>query len=103
MVLDLPTTLAVDVLSIPAGGLVGNDGEVAGWLVAEELLQQGTDNGPHSRRKDDNGNIVILGPVVEFLEVRVQLHVLQQNFDALVVRGLDAFKHLAEGITIMKK
>lgn len=75
-VLNLPTTLAVDILAIPAHRLVGNDGEVAGWLVTEELLQQGADNGLHARRQNDNGNIVILGPVVEFLKVRVQLHVL---------------------------
>lgn len=37
-VLNLPTTLAVDILAVPAHRLVGNDGEVAGWLVTEELL-----------------------------------------------------------------
>ena len=103
MVLNLPTTLAIDMLAISAHGLVGNDGEVAGGLVAQELLQQGTDNGSHSRGEDDNGNIVFLGPVVEFFEVWVQLHVLQQRVDALVVWGLDAIKHLAKGISIMKK
>mgnify|MGYP001658124941 CR=1 FL=1 len=99
VVLDTPATLAVDVLAVAAHGLVGDNGQVLRRLVAEELLQQGTDNGAHSRGQNDNGDIVFLGPFVERLEARVQLHVLEQDLDTLVVGGLDRSQHFAEGIT----
>lgn len=99
MVNDLPAALTVDILAITASHLVGDDGKMATGLVAQELLEQRSNDRAHTRGQNDNGDIVLLGPVVELLEVWVQLHVLQQNFDALVVGGLDACEHLAEGIT----
>jgi hypothetical protein len=90
VVLDLPATFAVYILTIPARRLVGNNSEMVGRLVAKELLQQSADDGVHARRQNDNGHVVVLGPVVEFLEVWVQLHVLQQYLNTLVVWGLDA-------------
>lgn len=99
MIRDLPSTLAVDILAIPAGNIVRHNGQVFGRLVTEEPFEEGADDGLHAGGKDDDGDVVLLGPVVELLEEGVQLHVLQEGFDALVVRGLDARKHLTEGIT----
>lgn len=99
MILDLPATLAVDILAIPRNHLVADNGEVALGLVAKELLEQGTNDRAHAGGQNDDGHIVLLCPVIELLKVRVQLHVLLQDLDAFVVRGLDAFEHEAEGVT----
>lgn len=99
MVLDLPAALAVDILAIPRDHLVADNGEVALGLVAKELFEQRTNDGAHAGGQNDNGHVVLLGPVIEFLKVWVQLHVLLQDLDALVVRGLDALEHEAEGVT----
>lgn len=48
VILNLPAALAVDILAIPAHGLIGDDSEVVGGLVAKELLQESTDNRVHS-------------------------------------------------------
>lgn len=100
VILDLPSTLAVNILAIPGDHLVADNGEVALGLVAEELLEQRTNDRAHARGQNDDGHVVLLGPVVEFLKVWVQLHVLLQDVDALVVRGLDAREHEAEGVTM---
>jgi hypothetical protein len=42
-------------------------------------------------------------PYDECIEILLKNMKLDPYFDALVVRGLDTFKHLAEGITIMKE
>lgn len=98
MILDLPATLAVDILTIPAHHLVADDVKMAAWLVAQEFLEQGTDDGSHTRRENDYGNVVIPGPVIELGEEGVQLHVLLQCLDTLVVRGVDALEHFAKGV-----
>lgn len=99
MVLDFPTTLAVDILAIATYHLVADNVKVVTGLVAEKLLQQRTNNGPHPRRQNDNGHIVVTSPVVELLEVWVQFHVLQECCDTFVVGSLDATKHFTESVT----
>lgn len=99
MILDLPATLAVNILAVARHNLVADNVKVVAGLVAEELLEQRTDDRPHAGRQNNNGDIVVTGPVVELLEVWVQLHVLQEGCDTLVVGGLDAAEHLTEGVT----
>lgn len=98
MILDLPATLAVDILAIPAHHLVADNVKMASRLVAQEFLEQGADDWSHARRENDNGHVVVPGPVVELGKERVQLHVLFQCLDTLVVRGVDALEHFAEGV-----
>lgn len=90
VVLDLPATLAVDILTVAGHHLVADDVKVVAGLVAEELLEQCTNDGLHAGGQDNDRNIVVTGPVVKLLEIWVQLHVLQKCSDALVVGGLDA-------------
>lgn len=99
MILYLPAALAVDILAIPRNYLVADNGEMALGLVAKELLEQRANDGAHAGGQNDDGNIVLLGPVIELLKVWVQLHVLLQDLDALVVGGLDTLEHEAEGVT----
>lgn len=103
MVLDLPAAFAVDVLTIATHYLVAHNVKVVAGLVTEELFEQRTNDRLHAGGQDDNGDIVLSGPVVKLLEVWVQLHVLQQRRDTLVVGGLDARKHLTEGVTGMEE
>lgn len=102
VVLDLPATLAVDILAVAGHHLVADDVKVVSGLVAEELLEQRTNDGLHAGGQNDDRNIVVTGPVVELLEVWVQLHVLQKRRDTLVVGGLDASEHLTESVTSAK-
>lgn len=98
MILDLPATLTVDILAIPTHNLVADNVKMTGGLVAQELLKQRANDRAHSRRQNDDGHIVVLGPVVKLRKEGVQLHVLLQCLDTLVVRGVDALKHFAEGV-----
>lgn len=96
--LDLPAALAVDIFAVPAHHLVGHNVEMAAGLVAQELFEQGANDRSHAPGQNDDGHVVLLGPIVELLEVWVQLHVLLQDLDALVERGLDAVEHFTEGV-----
>lgn len=99
VVLNSPAPLAVDILAITADNLVGNDAQMAIGLVAQEFLEKGTDDWAHATRQDDDWDIILLGPVVELQEIRVQLHVLQQLVDTLVEWGLYAVEHFKESVT----
>lgn len=98
MELNLPAALAVDILAFPGHHLVGHNMNVAVGLVAQELFEQGANDRSHAPGQNDDGHVVLLGPVVELLEVWVQLHVLLQDLDTFVERRLDAVEHFAEGI-----
>ena len=98
--LNLPAALAVDILAFPGHHFVGDNMNVAVGLVAQELFEQGANDRPHAPGQNDDGHVVLLGPVVELLEVWVKFHVLLQDLDTLVERGLDAVEHFAEGIPI---
>ena len=98
MVRDLPAALAVDVLAIPGNHFVADNGQMAFGLVTEELLEQSTDDWAHARGQDHDGDIVLLGPVVELFKVGVQFHVLFEDLDALVIGSVDTLQHDAEGV-----
>jgi hypothetical protein len=98
--LNLPASRAVNILAVPAHHLVGNDVNVTVNLVAQELFEQGNDDRAHASGQNDDGHVVLLSPVVKLLKVWVKLHVLLQDLDALVERGLDAVEHFTESVTI---
>ena len=97
MVLDLPTAWSVDVLAVTAFHIISDDMDVVG-LVAQEGLEQGTDNRDHSRRQDHDWHIVRLGPLIELDEMGIQLHMPTKLRDTLIEGGLDAIKHVTESI-----
>lgn len=102
MVDNLPAAFGVDVLSVPASNLICHYLDIV-RLMAQKSNEQGVDNRNHSRRQNDNGNVMLLGPVIELGEVRVQFHVLAEDPDALVEGSLDAVQHVPERVPIPYK
>jgi len=101
MIYNLPPILIVDALPGPRGNLVANNLQRVGLLLPEHVSKQGTDDGLHATTQDDNGHVVLLGPVEELSEARVEVDVLAEDVDALVKGGADAVEHLPKGITEM--
>lgn len=101
MVSYLPSALAVNVLTIAALDFVGHDGDVVRFGTQHDLNQR-FDDGDHARGEDHDGHVVFLGPLVEGLEARVELHVRLQDLDALVEGGVDTFQHLSEHVTAVE-
>lgn len=97
MEVNLPSSLGVDILSVSTGDLVGNYLDVLG-LVSEELHQESVDDRDHARRQYHNRDVVVLGPVVKFGEVRVQGDSLAEELDTFIKGGVDTVKHLPEAI-----
>lgn len=95
---DFPTPLVVEALPWAGSHVVAHNLEVIGLGLAEQVLEQGADDGLHAATEDDNGDIVGLGPQVELLETRVELDVLEQDVDALVVGSADAVHHFLERV-----
>lgn len=93
--LHLPSILVVDGLSWTGSNIVGDD--LHGGVLAHQLIQQRSDQWSHASREDDNWNIVLLCPVVEGLEARVQSNPLEKNIGALIEWRRDGVKHLLEG------
>ena len=60
------------------------------------MHEQSTDDVRHARRQHDDGHVVLQGPVVEVLEIRIQLDVVTERSDALWKRLLDAVEHVSE-------
>ena len=92
----LPSTFAVDIFAITALNIIGHNVKRAIIVLAQQTVQESLDDGEHARRQHDDGDIVLLGPVIELLEVRIQLHFLQELFDTFIVRRLDRIHHLPE-------
>ena len=60
VVLDLPSSRSVDVLSIPTLNIIGNNSQMLGIrLVAEELLKQTANNRDHARRQNNDRDVVL--------------------------------------------
>lgn len=95
---DFPTPLIVETLSWPGSHVIAHNLEVVGLGLAQQVLEQGANDGLHAATEDDNGNIVGLGPQVKLLETRVELDILEQDVDALVVGCADAVHHFLERV-----
>lgn len=52
--------------------LVGDDINLGSVLLANEVSKNGSDDGGHAGRDDDDGDVVGLGEGVELLEARVE-------------------------------
>ena len=98
MELDVPAILVVDAL--PGAGLdiVADDLHVADLGLADEVGEEGADDGLHAAAQDDDGDIVGAAPGVELLEGRVELDALEQGAHAGVEGRPDAVHHLLEGL-----
>jgi hypothetical protein len=101
MIHNLPSILIVDALPGPRCNLVANNLQRLGLLLAEHVGKQGADDGLHATTQDDNGHVVLLGPVKELFEARIEVDVLAEDVDALVQGGANAVEHLPEGIAEM--
>ena len=98
MELNAPTALLIDALALPRGDIVADNLQVLHLLLAEQMAQQRPNDGLHTAAEDHNGDIVCAGPRVEGLEAGIEDNVLEEQADALVVRGLDALHHLEERV-----
>jgi hypothetical protein len=96
MELNSPTTLILESLTLARYHIVAHDLNVPAGT--EESIQESANDRLHTTTEDDNGNVVLLSPVVEFLEARVELNVLEEDLNTLVERSLDAVKHLHEAV-----
>lgn len=67
---------------------------------ANELGQERTNDGLHSGRQDDNGDVFRQSPLVKRLEARVELDVIAEHLDAFWEGQLHAVEHVLEGIPI---
>lgn len=94
---DCPSTLFVDVLSLPGADVVAQDLHLA-CIWADQLLQQGLDYGLHSRTQHHDWDVVLQRPLEEGLESGVQLDVVDEVLDALVVGLCDTVHHILEGV-----
>lgn len=68
------------------------------FLLTQQMLQQGADDGHHPRRQHDDGNPVLHRPLVEARKVRVERDVGAENGDAFREGQSPALQHRAEGV-----
>lgn len=93
-----PALLIQTLLPLPNNHLVANNLQTIRLLFPQEMRQQRPDHGLHAARQDNNRHVVLLGPVEELLEARVQVDVLQQRLNALVKGRRDAVQHFLETV-----
>jgi hypothetical protein len=95
VVLDLPATFLINSLVATGHGFVADDVDlVAVW--ADELLEDATDDGRHTRRDDNSGDVVRQRPLEVLVEVWVEGDVLDEVVDALREGTSDGVHHFAE-------
>lgn len=99
MELNSPAALILESLTLARYHIVAHDLNVP--TGSEESIQESANDRLHTTAEDDNRNVVLLSPVVELLEARVELDVLEENVNTLVERSLDAVKHLHEAVAEM--
>lgn len=95
---NLPPALLIDALALPRRNIVAHNLQGIRILLAQEVPQQGADDGGHAAAQHHNGHVVLACPLEEGLEARVEGDVLAQNVDALVEGRLDTVEHLLKRV-----
>lgn len=90
--------MRVDILAVAAFHIIGDDVEIV-WFVAQQLLEQSTNDWNHSRREDHNWHVVCLGPLEELDEMGIQLHFLAELVNTFVEGSFNAVQHVVESVT----
>ena len=99
MVFDLPTSRAIDILSIATLHVICHNCKMLRfWFVSEESLKETADDGRHSRGQNHNWNVVLLGPMVKLDKIGVEFHVVLEDLNTFSKAGLYAIQHVAESI-----
>lgn len=99
VVLDGPAAAEVEVVERRLGdGRVGHDLDLAAFAVAEEVLEEGADDGHHAGGEDDDGDLVLERPVVEGGEAGVEFDVLAEDGDGFGEAEAPAVDHGLEAV-----
>jgi hypothetical protein len=69
--------------------IVRDNVDLIGILLANQVRQDRADNRLDTRRHNYDGNVVLLGECMEFLEAGVKLDVLASEFEHLSERTVD--------------
>jgi hypothetical protein len=94
--LNSPATLVLQSLALACRDIVAHNLNVP--ARTKKSVQESSNDRLHTTTKDDDRNVVLLRPIVELLEARVELDVLEEDLDTLVEGSLDAVKHLNKAI-----
>ena len=95
---NVPAAVVVDGLAGAGLDVVADDLHVGDGVFADEVGEQGADDGLHAAAQHNDGDVVGAAPVEEVLELGVELYVGQQRAQALVKGRLHAVEHLLEGV-----
>lgn len=101
VVVELDGPAVAPVEGVPRGaelGLVGDDLDVPHQLLAEQVPQEGLDDGDHAGAEHDDGHVVGARPHHKVLEVRVEGDVVRQDLQNLRERHLPRVEHLLERV-----
>ena len=98
MELDPPAAFLLFLLRGPILDLVAHNLDVIPFR-ADQMNQERADDGCHARREDNDRDTVFSRPLIEVVEVRVELDVVAKFLDALRKGCFDAFHHGPEGIS----
>ena len=79
--------------------IVRNDLQLASFLLNNQVRKNGADDGCHTRRHHDNGDMVCFGECVELLEARIKLDVSARQLFHFFKGPMDRLKHLTKSVT----
>jgi hypothetical protein len=96
MELNSPATLILQSLALACCDIVAHDLDIP--TRTEKSVQESPNDRLHTTTEDDNRNIVLLRPIIELLEARVELDVFEEDVDTLVEGSFDTVKHLNKAI-----
>lgn len=80
--------------------LVGDDVDLVGVLLANEVGENGADDGGHTGGNNNDGDVVGLGESVELLETRVKGDIATNKLLHLGEGTLNGLDHLFESLTV---
>lgn len=93
---NLPPVLLINALPRASPNLITHNLHPAA-ILAQQLIQQGTNNRGHPSTQNDDGNIIRLSPIIKAAEARIKLNALKQDVNTLIERRGDGIEHLLEG------
>lgn len=94
---NLPAPFLIDALAIPRCNVVSNDLDIV-CVLSYQVDQQRSNDRHHPATQDHDGYVVAPRPVIELLEIGIQLDILKEDLYTFIVGSLDRVHHLPESI-----
>jgi len=98
MELNLPTAFLVLGLARSILHIIGHNFDIVGFW-SDKVDKESANDRDHSGGEDNYRHVVLLGPLVEVFERKVELDVITEGLNAIGERCLDTVKHFREGIS----